>query len=181
MNKQSSPSRTRAVVEIVGVLFIIVLSSFGVGEYLYGSKIDRLEAERDDWKAKYDMLSQKTDGLFAPRLFYEDTLEGSDMIVAHGGEVAFVLQKRFYNQRIVSGSDYGSKIALFYRNEVDRTGDRSLELSSGEQWEYSVGGKRFYIVFDILDPDKPIIVGRIHELNPIYIPAPTSTKGDQTR
>lgn len=174
MSQPSSPSHMRTIVEIVGVALAIVISIFGAGEYIYGPKIDRLEAERDNFKAKYDTLSQKTEGCLEPRLFYEDTLRSkTDWILSHAGKVSMQLE-RLYNNEVVSGPEFGDppKVCMSYWNDVDSVGEKLLELSENERWEYTVGGESFYVTFEILDLERPLLVGRIYELNPIYSPVP---------
>lgn len=165
-------SRSTYVWPTVGAILVFVLAVFAVGEYIYGSRVDKLETDRDFWRARYDTLYNKTEGLFEPRLLYIDTMvRSNDLMWAHGGEVTFRLQSPF-NTGVVSGAGYSPppKIGLSYWNGVDSIGKDLLMLESGERWQYTVGNNSFYITLEILDPKQPKIVGHIYELKPIYKP-----------
>ena len=173
-SKTKKPKSTSliTILKVVGIIVSLIIGIFTAGEYIYGPKVERLETERDSWRARYDTLYNKTDGLFEPILLYTDTMvRSNDLMWAHGGEVTFRLQSPF-TTGVVSGAGHSPppKIGLSYWNGIDSVGKDLLLLESGERWQYTVGNNSFYITLEILEPKQPKIVGHIYELKPIYKP-----------
>jgi hypothetical protein len=166
------PTPTR-VIGLVSGLAGYGVAVWTIASNVNSSRIEMAEAASRSWQARFETLSQKTEGLLEPLLFYEDTLVGSTaMLLSHGGKVEIRLYP-IYRQRAVAGSGFGdllNKISFTYWNAVDSVSDE-IELSADEPWEYTVDGKQFFLTFEILDATLPELVGRIYEVKPLYNPA----------
>jgi len=77
-----------------------------------------------------------------------------------GGDLPVLLRIIYYNNEISSQNNTDSN---WFNQKLD------LDLRPGEMWEYTFKGNKFYFVFDILDREKSIFLGRIYELMPLYV------------
>lgn len=172
---EPSPWWNSTPIKVIGLIFGLAGFTFIVYSITAGfadSQLRRAESERDVWKARYDTLNSKTEGLFEPMLLYVDTLERSnDLMIAHGGKIQFRLERRF-NSGVISDESYGTpfRIGLSFWNAIDSVSN-DIELESGEQWIYTVKKDSFYITFEIIDRKRPKLIGKIHALKPLYKPA----------
>jgi len=153
---------------------------FMVDKY-YQSKIEILEIERNDCYTEYDSLKDKTKGCLEPRLDLMDTLTAkSSILYAHGGNVHFEIIPTYgYEFLPKPGGDLPVLLRIiYYNNEISSQNNTDsnwfnqkldLDLRPGEMWEYTFKGNKFYFVFDILDREKSIFLGRIYELMPLYV------------
>jgi len=135
---------------------------------------DALRADIDTVRSAYQTLSEKSKGLFGSSLLFTDTLDGNgDLLQLHGGQVE-IRPYPMYDGHSVSPKSFSRHtwIAFTYWNKRDSVGgEKAIELNDGERWEYSVAGKQYYLVFTVIDREKPILVVRIFELVPLYHPA----------